>query len=709
MSRARPLAEHAWPLDRLGDALETLAARAGLEPRALGDVGAPPSDPDALGGWLGEAAAWMKIEVEPVDLRHADLDRSLSSSGPALLRLDTDPVPRFLLILRGRGRRVDLLAPEGGLVRVPRARILSERAAVREASVRGEITRLLATAGVSSGARDRAARALLAERIGCERIDGVWRLGLPPSADFARQLRRIGLPWATAGLVLAHAAGYALWILSWWTIGRGALEGRLDPGWLAAWVLTLLTLVPLGMLASWCQGLVAIAAGGLIKRRLLAATLRLEPEEVRHRGTGQFLGQVIESEAVESLAVSGGLQGLLALVELAGAALVLGLGAGGTLHVLALTAWILVTTFVGLRYVRARQDWTAARLDLTHDLVERLVGHRTRLAQESPSRWHAGEDEGLERVLSRSRRLDRTGAALGTAVPIGWLALGLLGLAPAFVRGSRSVEEIAVGIGGVLLAQQALSRLASGARHLAGAVVAWRTIGPLFRAATRPQPVVPPGPVAGAPTDGPSRPGPLVVASDLAFRYVERGEPVLHGCSLRVERGDRVLLEGPSGGGKSTLASILAGLRRPGAGLVLLGGLDRATIGADRWLSRVATAPQFHENHVLTGTLAFNLLMGRGWPPHAEDLEEADAVSRELGLGDLLDRMPGGLLQMVGETGWQLSHGERSRVYIARALLQRADLVVLDESFAALDPESLRRCMTCVLERAKTLLVIAHP
>ena len=71
--------------------------------------------------------------------------------------------------------------------------------------------------------------------------------------------------------------------------------------------------------------------------------------------------------------------------------------------------------------------------------------------------------------------------------------------------------------------------------------------------------------------------------------------------------------------------------------------------------------------------------------------------------------MPAGLLQMVGETGWQLSHGERSRLYIARALLQRAELIILDESFAALDPENLRRALTCVLDRASTLLVIAHP
>jgi ATP-binding cassette, subfamily B, bacterial len=78
-------------------------------------------------------------------------------------------------------------------------------------------------------------------------------------------------------------------------------------------------------------------------------------------------------------------------------------------------------------------------------------------------------------------------------------------------------------------------------------------------------------------------------------------------------------------------------------------------------------------------------------------------------LGELLERMPGGLFQMVGETGWQLSQGERSRVFLARALLQQSEMVILDESFAALDPENLRQAMECTLRRARTLMVVAHP
>jgi ATP-binding cassette subfamily B protein len=156
-----------------------------------------------------------------------------------------------------------------------------------------------------------------------------------------------------------------------------------------------------------------------------------------------------------------------------------------------------------------------------------------------------------------------------------------------------------------------------------------------------------------------------------------------------------VLLTSPSGGGKSTLVSLVNGLRRPTGGTVLLDG-------------PVATAPQFHENHVFTESFAFNLLMARGWPPTREDLEEGESLCRALGLGGLLAKMPSGMNQMVGDTGWQLSHGEKSRLFLARALLQRSDLVLLDESFAALDPENLLQALETARERAPTLLVVAH-
>ena len=104
-----------------------------------------------------------------------------------------------------------------------------------------------------------------------------------------------------------------------------------------------------------------------------------------------------------------------------------------------------------------------------------------------------------------------------------------------------------------------------------------------------------------------------------------------------------------------------------------------------------------------------HVLVGRGWPPTPADLRDVERVCRGLGLGPLLDRMPGGIFQVVGETGWQLSHGERSRLFVARAVLQRPEVLILDESFAALDPETLRSTLEYLFAGDAALVAIAHP
>jgi ATP-binding cassette subfamily B protein len=421
---------------------------------------------------------------------------------------------------------------------------------------------------------------------------------------------------------------------------------------------------------------------------------------------GQHLARVIESESIESLMLTAGFAALATSVELLLTAAIF-VAASLFVHLVLLLMTLLITSVLGWSNFKRLQQWTDARLHMTEDLVERMVGHRTRLAQEGAARRHEGEDELLERYLVLSSRMDRTGLAL-LAVPRGWMMIGMLALAPSFVAVQSSPGMLAVGLGAILLSFGALARLTSTFAFVAGAAVAWKQVKPLLEAAQRPEcagyaDLVPS--VSGAKT---SQPGPLVVAKDLAFRFRDRAEPALQDCGFRISYGDRIHLSGPSGSGKSTLVSLLTGLRTPGSGVLLLDGLDRATLGADAWRRRVVAAPQFHENHVFSESLAFNLLMGRRWPARPEDLELAETVCRRLQLGDLLDRMPGGLFQLVGETGWQLSHGERSRLFMARALLQGAELVVLDESFAELDPENLRHCLTQVAELSGTLVVVAH-
>jgi len=700
-----PLETLAWPASRLGEALHALARGGGLEP-ASEPAGRPGDD---VGSWIEAAAVAMGLEAEDIEAPYAEAESLVRRAAPALLRL---PAGGFLALVRAGRRSVVLLGPDHRPRRVPVAAVRDALCRELDERTGPEIDGLLAEAGVPPRRRPRARAAMLRERLGKTPIGGFWLLGLPSGGSFRRQLRRARAGWLAGRMAGAHLAQHVLLLTSWWVLGKGVLEGRLDRGWLIAWALLLLTVAPFRALEMWSSGLLTTRAGSLIKRRLMAGVLRLEPEEIRHQGVGQLLGRVLSSEAVEILVLTGGHLGLISLTEIVLAVPILAAGAGGWLHALLLIGWSGVALFLCRRYFKDRRAWTAARLGMTHDLVEQMVGHRTRLAQQRPGQWHEGEDRALEDYLRLSVAMDRRAALLRVVVPRGWLVLSLAVVAPGFVSGAATPAGLAIALGAALFAYKSLWKLVRGLADLAEAAISWQQVAPIFLAAGR-QETAASGMAAAmtstAPREDRDEAAVVVEAHDLLYRYGERADPVLRGCSLTVRSGERILLQGPSGGGKSTLASLLVGLRFPQAGLLLLEGLDRHSLGDEGWRRRAVAAPQFQENHVLVDTFAFNLLMGRDWPPRPADLEEAEAVCRELGLGDLLDRMPAGLLQMVGESGWQLSHGEKSRLFIARALLQRAELVVLDESFAALDPESLRQALACVLGRARTLMVIAHP
>jgi ATP-binding cassette subfamily B protein len=700
-------AEITWPASRLGEALEALVQSSDLSSKA-GETGNPSThavrDAGTFGRWVETAVASLGLEAEPAGVCYSELEDYLRTAGPALIRMAGNGEAHFLAVLEARGKKVRVLGPDFVIHDYLAASLKAQLCAEIEAPLVGEIERILDQACLSARSRERADNAMLADRLATRKVADGWSFRLPPGASFWRQFCEMKLPQQLLALAGSHLVEYLLWIGSWWLIGQAALEGRLDRGWLAAWGLMLVTLASIRMMQTWLQGRIAIVAGGLLKVRLLAGALRLEPEEIRHRGAGEFLGQVIEAEAVESLALSGGFLAMVAAIELILAGAVLAVGAGGSIHALLLVAWVLMSFWLGWRYSRSTRRWTVDRLDMTHGLVERMVGHRTRLAQQAASHWHDGEDQELERYVSRSCEMDRNEAWFLAFVPRGWLLLGVAGIGPAFVNGSGSAAGLAIAVGGTLLAFGALQRLTAGLWNLVGAAIAWEQVAPLFHAAARLQGA---GHPATAAAD--SSAAKVIEAYDLVFRYQERAEPVLRHCNLSVWRGDRILLEGPSGGGKSTLASMLTGLRTPESGLLLVNGLDGHTLGPNGWQRRVAAAPQFHENHVFTGTFAFNALMARDGILTWEDFQEAESVCNELGLADLIRRMPAGMLQIVGDTGWQLSHGERSRLYIARALLQRSQMIVLDESFAALDPENLALAFNCVLRRAPTLFVIAHP
>lgn len=704
------LTKSLWSSTSPGDAMEALARRSGLAPSNQALPGTKhPVELGAIDGWMMQAAEHLQVEATNVTCTTKELGAFLSSAAPALLHVPRGDGAGWLALLASGRRYSEAIGPDGHVRRISHAVLRECLCEPIVAPLRAEIDAIVERVAMGRGARESARQALLDARIGSSQVAKAWVLRPLIGAGFWRHVRHARLPGPLGGFLLAHLALVGCTGSSWWLVGRGALEGHLEHAWLVAWALLVMTMVPVGAAAAWLRGKFALRIGCLVKQWLLVGALRLDTDALRHEGAGRSLSRVVESSALGSLALASVLAGVVSVFELGFAAWVLSMGAGGAFHVLLLLLWLAVSVLSALRYHRTARAWTACRMELTHELVERMSGHRTRLAQEDPARWHEGEDEALERYQALSELMDRASLRFTVWIPRGWLLLGILGLWPAFVHGDAHAGGLAVALGGVMLASQALGTVAGALTSLTSALLSWEQAAVLLRAAapqSRPGSMLP---LAITPAQSDERQRVVLEADNLVYSYPSRAEPVLRGCSLSLREGDRILLQGASGSGKSTLVSVLSGLRAADSGLLLLGGLDQQSIGADAWRRRVVVAPQFHENHLMTATLSFNLLMGRCWPPSKEDLAEADAVCRELGLGELLDRMPAGLNQVVGETGWRLSHGEMSRVFLARGILQGGDVLLFDESFAALDPVNLERGLRCAIARARTLVVVAHP
>jgi ATP-binding cassette subfamily B protein len=697
----------AWPVAQAADALYALARHAGLPLAPVEAVTMPAAYPqEDLHTWIEQAATRADLQADQTFLALDELDDFLLETAPSLLRLSGIEGTPLLALVGRKGRFVRALGPD---LRVHRLPLCLVRQVVRrpfEAAVEGDVETVLDRMQLRTRARSRARDAMVAERLKPVRFRSCWIVRLPPGARVGQVAKELGITRRVVAVVATHVAQYALFVLSWWILGRGVLHGTVDRGWLLGWLLLVTSLIPLRLISTWNQSLAAVSIGAWLRRRLLRGAFMADRQDIQQHGSGQLFGLVVEASALDGLALTGGTFAAIAFIELAIAAAVLWAGAGALPAVL-LGGWVALSAWFAWIYVSRRRLWTTERLGMTHHLLESMLGHRTRLVQQPEAERHQREDEALADYIDRGRAMDRSHTGMTAFIPRGWLVLACCALTPTLASGAAAAN-IAISIGGVLLAHRALQRLSGGLSHLAAAAIAWHAIAPLVRAAGRREAAPSAASIAAARGQHAPANDPIAVARELTFRYRPQGQPVLDGCSLTIAQNTRLLLEGASGAGKTTLGSVLAGLETPESGLLLMGGLDRASLGAAAWRQRVLMAPQAHDNYIVGASLAFNLLMGRRWPAERADLVEAETICRELGLGELIDRLPAGLHQVVGETGWQLSQGERVRVFLARALLQKPELLVLDESFSALDPENVERAARCVEKRAPTTLAIAH-
>lgn len=194
-----------------------------------------------------------------------------------------------------------------------------------------------------------------------------------------------------------------------------------------------------------------------------------------------------------------------------------------------------------------------------------------------------------------------------------------------------------------------------------------------------------------------------VELNDVHFSYDGKNE-VIRGVSMNIGAGQTVALVGPSGGGKSTLAGLMARFFDVKSGSIKVGGSDIREIPKEELMNAVSFV--FQDSKLIKATIAENVKLGK---PDATD-EEVAAALHAAQCDDIIQKFPDGAGTAVGTKGVYLSGGERQRIAIARAVLKNAPVIILDEATAFADPDNEAKVQKAFseLSKGKTVIMIAH-
>ena len=192
--------------------------------------------------------------------------------------------------------------------------------------------------------------------------------------------------------------------------------------------------------------------------------------------------------------------------------------------------------------------------------------------------------------------------------------------------------------------------------------------------------------------------------SDVTFAYAGAKNNAIDGISMSVRSGEHIALVGPSGGGKTTLASLIARFWDVKSGSIKIGGTDVRNVSSDELMNYVSYV--FQDSRLLKMSIMDNIRMGR---PGASDEEVMQAL-RDAQCMDIIEKFPDGVNTMIGSKGIYVSGGECQRLSIARAFLKNAPVLILDEATAFADPDNevLVQQAFEKLSKDKTVIMIAH-
>lgn len=201
-----------------------------------------------------------------------------------------------------------------------------------------------------------------------------------------------------------------------------------------------------------------------------------------------------------------------------------------------------------------------------------------------------------------------------------------------------------------------------------------------------------------------------VVVEDVSFRYkadsagtTEEGEALRH-ISMTIQPGQTVVLVGPSGGGKTTLASLITRFFDPQQGRILVGGVDIRRIPKETLMETVSFV--FQDSRLIKASILENVRLGKPEATREQVLSALEAAQ----CTDIIEKLPQGVDTVIGTKGVYLSGGEQQRIAIARIMLKDTPIVILDEATAFADPDNESRVQAAfsALSQNKTVIMIAH-
>jgi len=370
-----------------------------------------------------------------------------------------------------------------------------------------------------------------------------------------------------------------------------------------------------------------------------------------------------------------------------------------SLLVLLITPGItIIMRLVSQRLRRLSRELQELMGGLTHVIDEVLQGHKV-------IKIFGGQDyerQRFHRVNNRVRQFNlKLAAASEASGPlVQLLAIIALGAVIYFASLQSAADQITVGgfvslFGAMAMLLTPIKRLTKVNEQLQRGLAAAETIFALLDE--------PPEPDRGIRAIGRARGE--VRFHAVSHRYRDDGGEVLHQLELDVRPGETIALVGPTGGGKTTLMSLLPRFYEPESGDILLDGVPIRELRLAELRANIAYVSQ--DIVLFNDTVAANIAYGAGFQVGEDDILKAAESAHAM---EFIRELPQGLHTLIGENGARLSGGQRQRLAIARALLKNAPILILDEATSALDTQSERKVQQALdaLRQGRTAFIIAH-